>query len=250
LTRRGRGLAKLPANDPAPTAEAGEHKRTPEEQRILDAFAEKFRNRVPEIKVMETKDGKTSLVSGYPEPIVGNVLIMNAIGTSDVNFYESFIVQLANAASVGPKLDEAATNFALSVVKGIAPRDQLEAMLAAQMAGIHMATMTFARRLVNADNLPSRDSAERTLNKLARTFTTQMEALKRYRSTGEQKMTVEHQHVTVNEGGQAIVGNVTTGGIPRKDHGQSHGNEITYAPGKTLPGNVEAVGEAVLRTGG
>jgi hypothetical protein len=35
----------------------------------------------------------------------------------------------------------------------------------------------------------------------------QIEALKRYRSTGEQKVTVEH--VTVNEGGKAIVGNVT-----------------------------------------
>jgi hypothetical protein len=35
----------------------------------------------------------------------------------------------------------------------------------------------------------------------------QMEALKRYRTGGEQKVTV--QHVTVVEGGQAIVGNVT-----------------------------------------
>jgi hypothetical protein len=33
-----------------------------------------------------------------------------------------------------------------------------------------------------------------------------MEALKRYRSGGEQKVTVHH--VSVNEGGQAIVGNV------------------------------------------
>jgi hypothetical protein len=37
-----------------------------------------------------------------------------------------------------------------------------------------------------------------------------MEALKRYRSNGEQKVTVEH--VTVNEGGKAIVGNVMQGG--------------------------------------
>jgi hypothetical protein len=35
----------------------------------------------------------------------------------------------------------------------------------------------------------------------------QMEALKRYRTGGEQKVTV--QHVSVSEGGQAIVGNVT-----------------------------------------
>jgi len=53
-------------------------------------------------------------------------------------------------------------------------------------------------------------SAERAFNKLARTFAAQVEALKRYRTGGEQKVTVEH--VTVNEGGQAIVGNVRHGG--------------------------------------
>ena len=39
----------------------------------------------------------------------------------------------------------------------------------------------------------------------------QMEALKRYRTGGQQKVTVEH--VTVNEDGQAIVGSVTQGGL-------------------------------------
>jgi hypothetical protein len=83
-------------------------------------------------------------------------------------------------------------------------------MLAAQMAAVHMATMTFARRLAHVDNIPQQDSAERAFNKLTRTFTTQMDALKRYRTGGQQKVTVEH--VTVNQGGQAIVGNVETGG--------------------------------------
>jgi hypothetical protein len=41
--------------------------------------------------------------------------------------------------------------------------------------------------------------AVRAFNKLARTFAAQLEALKRYRTGGEQKVTVEH--VTVNEGG-------------------------------------------------
>ena len=83
-------------------------------------------------------------------------------------------------------------------------------MLAAQMAAVHNATMTFARRLNHADNIPQQDSAERAFNKLARTFASQMEALKRYRTAGKQTVRVEH--VTVNEGGQAIVGNVAHGG--------------------------------------
>ncbi len=83
-------------------------------------------------------------------------------------------------------------------------------MLAAQMAAVHMATMTFARRLAHVENLPQQDSAERAFNQLARTFAAQVEALKRSRTGGEQKVTVEH--VTVNKGGQAIVGNVRHGG--------------------------------------
>lgn len=43
-------------------------------------------------------------------------------------------------------------------------------------------------------------------NKLLRTFAAQMEALKKHRSTGEQHVTVEH--VTVQNGGQAVVGAV------------------------------------------
>jgi hypothetical protein len=75
------------------------------------------------------------------------------------------------------------------------------------MAAIHNAIMTFTRRLAHVENIPQQDSAERALNKLARTFVSQMEALKRYRTGGEQKVTV--QHVSVSEGGQAIVGNIT-----------------------------------------
>jgi hypothetical protein len=47
----------------------------------------------------------------------------------------------------------------------------------------------------------------RHASRLSRAFATQVEALKRYRTGGQQKVTVEH--VTVNQGGQAIVGNVT-----------------------------------------
>ncbi len=83
-------------------------------------------------------------------------------------------------------------------------------MLAAQMAAVHNATMTFARRLAHVDNIPQQDSAERAFNKLARTFTAQVEALKRYRTGGQQTVTVEH--VNVGAGGPAIVGNITHGG--------------------------------------
>ena len=137
---------------------------------------------------------------------IAEALLKEALGTVSVDFRVGLLSQLANAGSHGRQIDEHALNFMLSVVTGIKPKDQLEAMLAAQMAAIHTATMTFARRLAHVETIEGQDSAERALNKLARTSAMQMEALKRYRTGGEQKVTV--QHVSVNEGGQAIVGNV------------------------------------------
>jgi hypothetical protein len=139
----------------------------------------------------------------------------------------------------------------LSVVKGIEPRDQIEAMLAAQMAAVHMASMTFARRLAHVENIPQQDSAERAFNKLARTFAAQMSALKEYRSKGEQKMTVQHVHVA--EGGQAIVGNVNAPaegvGARKKPEIQPHA-QLTYAPGIEMPRQIEAEREVVPIAGG
>lgn len=51
--------------------------------------------------------------------------------------------------------------------------------------------------------------------KMFRTFTTQMDVSKKYRTGGQQKVTVGHVHV--NESGQAIVRNVNQGGGGNKD---------------------------------
>jgi hypothetical protein len=149
----------------------------------------------------------TTIFIDHEDPSVGWPLLQDALGFSDRDFLNVLLKQLANASANDGHVNEDDLNFMVSVIKGIEPKDQIETMLAAQMAGIHNAIMTFTRRLANVENIPQQDSAERALNKLARTFVSQMEALKRYRTGGEQKVTV--QHVSVSEGGQAIVGNVT-----------------------------------------
>lgn len=135
-------------------------------------------------------------------------LLDKTFATTSETFTNTVLMQLCSALMLPYEREnpEAAINRGLTFVAAINPRDELETMLAVQMAAIHSATMTFARRLNHVDNISQQDSAERTLNKLARTFTTQMDALKRYRTGGEQKVIV--QHVNVNDGGQAIVGTV------------------------------------------
>ena len=62
-----------------------------------------------------------------------------------------------------------------------------------------------------------------------------VEALNRYRGKGQQHVRVEHVHV--NQGGQAIVGAVQGGGVPRKREDQPHApGAITYEPGIPMRG--------------
>jgi hypothetical protein len=122
-------------------------------------------------------------------------------------------VLLTGAALLGSKgnrVDGSITDFVLGFVDAMEPRDAAEAMLLTQMGATHQATMALARRLNHVDTIPQQDAAERALNKCARTFASQMDTLKRYRSKGQQTVRVER--VTVQDGGQAIVGNVETGG--------------------------------------
>jgi len=183
---------------------------TPREEQALEAFRARRRGRKPAPYVKVTNaNGAGKLALDHPEHAVAQNLLMEAIGTADPYFCDGLLGQLANVGTQGRDLDERGINFMLAVVKGIEPKDQIEAMLAAQMAAVHNATMTFARRLAHVENIPQQDSAERAFNKLARTFAVQVEALKRYRTGGEQRVTV--QHVTVSDGGQAIVGAVNSG---------------------------------------
>jgi hypothetical protein len=144
-------------------------------------------------------------------------------------FSRGMLTQLASVTTgKGQEVNEENLNFVLSVMAGVAPRDRVEAMLAAQMALVHLTTMTFTRRLACTDTIQQQDSAQNALNKLMRTFTNQMETLKRYRSGAQQTVKVEHVHV--HEGGQAIVGNVKTGGGAPKSKEQAHAKALTHAP--------------------
>ncbi|PSL21382.1 hypothetical protein [Shimia abyssi] len=100
--------------------------------------------------------------------------------------------------------------FLPAIVREIAPRDGVERMLAVQMATTHVALIRQGGRMANAEQLPQFEAHERAYNKLARTYTSQVEALRKYRNGGKQTVTV--QHVNVEDGGQAIVGNVDTRG--------------------------------------
>jgi hypothetical protein len=179
------------------------------EQRSLVEFNQRSEAASPAPRLKVVNSETCPMISlEHPDQSVAARLLLRAMGSVSANFVEGILTQVSGAISH----DEKKLNFVLDVIKGIKPNDQVEAMLATQMAMTQMAFMTFAQRLARAEYIQEQDSAVNPLNKLARTYTAQMEALKRYRTAGEQKVTV--QHVSVNDGGQAIVGDVVQASRP------------------------------------
>ncbi|SDE47503.1 hypothetical protein [Limimaricola pyoseonensis] len=95
----------------------------------------------------------------------------------------------------------------------IEPRDGIEAMLVVQMAATHTAMAEMARRMMDTTGgYQVRESLERSMTRLSRTYLAQIEALKKHRAKAQQTVRVER--VTVENGGQAVVGNIQHGGRP------------------------------------
>ena len=116
--------------------------------------------------------------------------------------------------------DALANRYSFAAVHSLGARDGLEALLAVQMVGVHNLAMKFlANAAVKGQTAAGIELFTNSANRLLRTYTAQVEALKTYRSKGEQKVAVEHVHI--HRGGQAIVGAVnhrpTGGGDDKKD---------------------------------
>jgi hypothetical protein len=128
------------------------------------------------------------------------------------NIRNARLTQVASALphSKGYPAEPLALNIALDGVAALAPRDGMEVMLCSQLVALHSQGMEFMRRAILDDQTPSGvDSNVNRATRTLRTFATMAECLRTYRGGGQQKVTVEH--VTVQAGGQAIVGTVNRG---------------------------------------
>lgn len=184
---------------------------TPEERPVIEAHLARLSRTAPlPRQTVSTKSGIASLADDHPEPLLGRSLTMEILGLTRAPEMAALLQNVADLTQKDGKADEHGVNQMLAQIAAIEPRDGVEAMLATQMVAVHNAMLNSARHLRVSETFQQRDSNGNLVNKLARTFASQVEALKRYRTGGQQKVTVEH--VTVNEGGQAIVGNVEAGG--------------------------------------
>ena len=135
-------------------------------------------------------------------------------GSKDQNFSLRLLGQVLETTFIhGSDRDEKsnmALDFIAAAMAEIAPRDEIEGMLAAQMVATHNASMECLRRAMLPDQpLPGYQANLKYAHKLFSLYQQQLAALDKHRGKGQQQVVVKH--VNVEPGGQAVVGHVDVG---------------------------------------
>jgi hypothetical protein len=148
----------------------------------------------------------TPIEGGFHLSVLNHIsTVLDLFKTDDQRLAIELLQQAVKAGG-----NNSSGTFIIDMVAAFEPRDAAEQMLTMQMAATHAAMMSVSEKMNGVDHIKAHEVYAVSFNRLGRTFTTQMEAFRRHRTGGQSKITVEH--VTVNEGGQAIVGNVERSG--------------------------------------
>ena len=187
----------------------------------------------------------TTVVANDPDDRQGR---LKSIGGSQSDHWNNILANQAVQAlwvkNSSPEERDKQLSATVAALMGIAPKDELEGMMAAQLVAAHNAAMECYRRaMIGEQTFEGRRENLAQANKLSRTHAALLEALNRHRGKGQQKVTVEHVHV--HAGGQAVVGMVAPpsgqpgGGDRNNSEEQPHAKqitpEITHTPEPALP---------------
>ncbi len=142
-----------------------------------------------------------------------------ATGTDDPELSHRLLNQIYETLWMPAELSEEEriqlVQSAVAALRGIKPQDAVEGMLATQMVATHNAAMECLRRsMIQQQTFEGRESSLRHAAKFLSIYAKQIETLNRNRGKGQQKMTIEH--VNVEPGGQAMVGQFEATGKRRK----------------------------------
>src|SRR6266540_3652670 len=87
---------------------------TPYEQGLFEAYRSKAKHKpdAPRIK-LDHKAGVHTIALDHPEPGIGSLRLMEALGIEDTDFLNGFLGQLVNAVTQGKTPNEADVNFTL-----------------------------------------------------------------------------------------------------------------------------------------
>jgi hypothetical protein len=161
---------------------------------------------MPRLQVVRQGD-RTNIEPDCENVGKGFELLTKATGAEDFFFLKEITGQAAVACGRGGVVDESLLNSTMLMIRAAKPTNQEESLLALQKGVVHNLFLEYSQRLATAKTPHERGSFANIFTKLARTYALQVDVLQRFRAGNQQNVTVHN--VSVNEGGQAIVGNVT-----------------------------------------
>ena len=200
------------------TKDLAKKEYTKEEKARIANYYKRSELKPVKLKSVSSDSGNTTIELEDTKDSLYKVKMLEALGTPDSDLQNHLLDQVIQTfkgivSTDGLDNDKVALayNYTMAILTGIQPQDELEAMLAVQMIGVHnMAIETLKRAMLSNQTFEGKQVNVNQGTKMLRTYIAQMEALKKYRTGGQQKIVVEH--VNVSEGGQAIVGVVNQGG--------------------------------------
>jgi len=161
---------------------------------------------------MIKRSSKTTKLDAPPAKVRTDDEIADALGLSllEYRLFLQVFGTISRHADAGREGDLKVVATTAALLKGITPKDDIERMLAAQMVATHENAMECLRRAtLGEQTFAGRDLNLKYASKLMAIYTHQMDALNKHRGKGQQKVTVEHVHI--ESGAQAVVGNIRTG---------------------------------------
>lgn len=190
--------------------------RTPGEAALVAAHEAVTQDRTQRAPKMRIEEPDGWLIPCTNDGALWRAQIAAALGVRDPDAQTHLISQLASVFREGAADTNA--NAAIALVREIAPRNGVEALLIAQMVAVHNAALEQLRRVLNYLYQPPEviDSLSNQATRLLRLYMDQVAALDRLRGGGG-RQTVRVERVTVEAGGQAVVGAVTTAPTARQD---------------------------------
>lgn len=145
-------------------------------------------------------------------------ILKNLTATDDVELAQDIF----NTGVIALPKDSGAQNLSIASqsLADASPKDAIESKFCMQEMALYTQGMNYLSKAERADSLDMREFFMKSAIKLLRLRNETIEAMTRYRRGGEQRVVV--QHVTVSEGGQAIVGGVLQGGGSKNKEEQPH----------------------------
>lgn len=159
------------------------------------------------VALVEDEHGRTEIVMPSGDAQVHEARLLAGLGTPSRAFARAELQRLLAISRTAPggNPDEDAVNAGLALIDGIDPRNEHEAVLAAQLGGAHIIAMAAAARAhyaLHAHDPAAAKDFGAVAARLMRSTARLTDALVRLRRGGTQRIVVEHLTVT---GGQVAI---------------------------------------------